>query len=462
LSYRTGSLLGAVIVLTTLARLVLAFAFPGFIAGDDVEILQTGFLRAFGWPYQPWEIRNLLIPDLLVAPVLRVAAALGVNSTQTLVSIASVPFVLLASLNVWLVFLLGRRWLGSGRPALLAAVLYALHWIPLGYGSTVYPRTASTACILLAALLLSGESGGFWREGLAGGLVAVAFAERYSEGIFLLPLAIVAGLRGRDLRDRMARGGAVLGGFLGVALLTSGLEDWLTWGKPFASLIAFARFTLIERRSSSLVASQPWYWYAWRLPKWLPVTLLPFLWRARRVRAVWPAAACALLPLLLLSGIHHKELRYLQGILPFVFLTAAAGAWSLWENGRRSMTAVLCLLSVALGFKGINFLAQKSMPAVQAAQALAREARGQTVALVQPWAFGGTIYLRPDVEVVEIPYPPTVADLEKAAARARWIAVYRKDLGPDLAAVLDRRGFTPAGDFAAGASRPVVLYAAGR
>ncbi|HET9209647.1 MAG TPA: hypothetical protein VFR03_04580 [Thermoanaerobaculia bacterium] len=462
MSHRTGFRLGALIALTTLVRLALAFAFPGFVAGDDVEILQAGFLRAFGWPYQPWEIRNLLIPDLLVAPVLRLAAALGISSTQTLVSVASVPFVLLASLNVWLVFLLGRRWLGSGRPALLAAVLYALHWIPLGYGSTVYPRTASTACILLAALLLSGEGGGFWREGLAGGLVAVAFAERYSEGIFLLPLAIVAGLRKEEPRVRMVRGAAVLGGFLAAALLTSGLEEWLTWGKPFASLTAFARFTMIERRSSSLVAAQPWYWYAWRLPKWLPVTLLPFLVCARRVRAALPAAVCAFLPLLLLSGVYHKELRYLQGILPFVFLTAAAGAWFLWENGRRTATAALCLLSVALGFKGINFLAQKSMPAVQAAQALAEAARGQTVALVQPWAFGGTLYLHPGIRVVEIPYPPTAPDLESAAARARWIAVYRKDLAPDLASVLDRRGFMPAGDFAWGAGRPVALFTAGR
>jgi 4-amino-4-deoxy-L-arabinose transferase-like glycosyltransferase len=433
------------------------------VAGDDVEVLQTGFLRAFGWPYQPWEIRNLLIPDLLVAPTLRLAAALGISSTQGLVSAASVPFVLLASLNVWLVFRLGRRWLGDDRPALLAALLYAFHWIPLGYGSTVYPRTASTTCILLAALLLSRESRGFWREGLAGGLVAVAFAERYSEGIFLLPLMVVAGLREEALRARMARGAAVLGGFLGAALLTSGLEEWSTWGRPFASLIAFARFTLVERRSSSLVAVQPWYWYAWRLPKWLPVTLLPFLVYARRVRAVLPAAICALLPLLLLSGVHHKELRYLQGVLPFVLLAAAAGAWSLWESGRRYATVVLCVLSFALGFKGINFLAQKSMPAVQAAQALAGTAQGEIVALVQPWAFGGTIYLRPDVKVVEIPYPPTATDLESAAARARWIAVYREDLRvkPEIADLLEGRGFIRTREFTGGAGRPVVLYAAG-
>jgi hypothetical protein len=455
---RTRSLLGALIAVTTMVRLVLAFRFYGFLTGDDVEILQAGFRRAFGWPYQPWEIRNLLLPDLLVAPALRIAAALGVASTRTLVALAAVPFVLLASLNVWLVFRLARRWLASDAPALLAATLYALHWIPLGFGSTVYPRTASTTCILLAAWLLS--RGAPWRAALAGGLVAVAFAIRYSEAIFLVPMLAVLVLERSPARDRVARCAALLGGFLGVALLAVGLEDGLTWGRPFASLIAFARFTLVERRSSSLVPGQPWYWFLWRLPKWLPVTLLPFLWRARANRALLPAALYTLLPLLVLSAVHHKEMRYLQGVLPFVLLIAAAGAWSFWESGRRWPVAILCVASIGLGLKGVKFLQDKSMAAVQAGEALAVLAQGQTVAVSQSWAYGGTLYLRPDVQVLELPYPLTAAALEDAAARVGWIAVYDRDLrtNPQLAALLAARGFTRRRDFVAGSSRPVVLY----
>ncbi len=463
-SNRTRALLAALIVAVTAVRLGLAFAFYGFLTGDDVEILQAGFRRAFGWPYQPWAIRNLLVPDLLVAPALRIAAALGVTSTRTLVSLASVPFVLLASLNVWLVFRLARRWLASDTPALLAAALYALHWIPLGFGSTVYPRTASTTCVLLAAWLLASAGGGLRRTALAGGLAAVAFAIRYSEAIFLVPMFAVLALEDAPARARLARCAALLGGFLGMALLTVGLEDGLTWGRPFASLAAFARFTLIEERSSSLVVDQPWYWLFWRLPKWLPVTLLPFLWRARRARALLPAALYALLPLLLLSGVHHKEMRYLQGVLPFVLLIAAAGAWSFWESGRRWPVAILCAASVALGLAGIVFLRDKSMAAVQAAEALAVLAQGRTVAVSQSWAYGGTLCLRPDVEVLDLPYPLTVTALEGAAARARWIAVYSRDLraNPSFAALLAARGFTRMREFVGRSSRPVVLYAADR
>jgi hypothetical protein len=460
---RTACALGSLILATTIVRLVFAFRFYGFFTGDDLEILQAGFRRAFGWPYRPWEIRNLLVPDLLVAPALRIAAALGVTSTRTLVALASVPFVLLASLNVWLVFRLARRWLASDAPALLAATLYALHWIPLGFGSTVYPRTASTTCVLLGTWLLAAARGGLWRGALAGGLVAAAFAIRYSEAIFLIPMLAVLWLEDGTARTRLARCAALLAGFSGLALLTAGVEDWLTWGRPFASLIAFARFTLLERRSSSLVVGQPWYWFFWRLPKWLPVTLLPFLWRARANRALLPAALYALLPLLLLSGVHHKEMRYLQGIVPFVVLIAAAGAWSFWESGRRWPVAILCGASIALGLTGIAFLRDKSMAAVQAGEALAAVAQGQAVAVSQPWAYGGTLYLRPRIQVLELPYPLTATALEDAAARARWIALYRQDLraNPAFAALLGERGFTRVREFVVETSRPVVLYAAG-
>ena len=119
--------LGAILVAATLVRLGLGSAFFGFHTGDDVEILQAGFLRALGWPYQPWEIRNLFLSDLLVGPAIALAAALGVRATVTLAWLASVPVVLLATANVWLVHRLALRWLGNERPALFSAGLYACH-----------------------------------------------------------------------------------------------------------------------------------------------------------------------------------------------------------------------------------------------------------------------------------------------------------------------------------------------
>lgn len=460
-SRRALYLLAGLIATTTLIRLGLGLVFFGFHTGDDVEILQAGFLRAFGHPYEPWSIRNLLVSDLLVTPALVAGRVFGVASPRIFVWLASIPFVLLASVNVGLVFALARRFFAQDGVALLAATLYAFHWIPLGYGSTVYPRTASTTCILLAAFLLS-HTGRVWREVLAGGLMAVAFAIRYSEAIFLFPMLAALWLRAEPVRDRLARSAAFVGGFGVFVLFTVGLEDWLTWGKPFSSLVAFANFTLLERQSSSLDPVQPWYWYLWRLPKWLPLTLLPFLWRSRRSPHALTIALYGLLPILFLSLIHQKQLRYLQGVIPFLMLLAAAGAGSLWMDGRRRLTAALCALSLLLGLGGITFLSKKSMAAVQAAQDLAAVQGLTTVALSQSWAYGGTLYLGTRVAVLDLPYPLRAPELEQALVRASCVALYEEDLAanPELSRLLARYGFVKARQYRWGRSKPVEVWQA--
>lgn len=455
--------LGAIVLTTTVVRLLLGFVFFGFHTGDDVEILQEGFLRALGWPYQPWEIRNLLVSDLLVGPVLALAAGLGIRSTQTLVWLSTLPFVLLASANVWLVYRLARRWLASEQPALLAAGLYAFHWLPLGYGSTVYPRTASTTCVLLAALLAGKKRTACWEAALAGGLIALAWAIRYSEAVFLLPLLASLWLREERWGARVRCSAALLLGFAAGSLLTVGLEDWLTWGKPFASLLAFARYTLVERRASGLEPDQPWFWYLWRLPKWLPLTVLPFLWRARKVPGSLTPALYVLLPLVALSVIHHKLLRYLQGIIPFLILLAAAGAWSYWvtgTRGRRRLVALLVSLSLLVGAGGLTFLAKKSMAAVVAAQRLAASSPRGTLCLSQVWAYGGSLYLGSDATLRDLPYPLSAEALDRDAAQCVVVALYQEDhrRDPRIPAVLERHGYTPFGDFRWGRSKPVLVF----
>ncbi len=455
--------LGAIVLTATVVRLCLGFVFFGFHTGDDVEILQAGLLRALGWPYQPFEIRNLLVSDLLAAPALALASAFGVGSTQTLAWLASVPFVLLASCNIWLVCLLTRQWLTGVEPALLAAFLYAFHWLPLGYGSMVYPRTASTTCVLLAALLLGRKSAGAWRAALAGGLIALAWAFRYSEAVFLLPLLASLWLREEPLRDRVRCSAALLGGFAAGSLLTVGLEDWLTWGRPFASLLAFARYTLVERQASALEPVQPWFWFLWRLPKWLPLTLLPFLWRARTVPGSLTRALFVLLPLLALSAIHHKQLRYLQGIIPFLIILAAAGAWSYWTIGtvgRRRLVAVLVALSFLIGLSGVAFLGKKSMAAVVAARHLAASSPRPAICLSQAWAYGGSLHLGRDAGLHDLPYPLSAEALLRDLAQCAVIALYEEDFrrDPRIAAVLEQHGYRASGEYRWGHSKPVVVF----
>jgi len=448
------------VAVTTALRLALAWRFFGFHTGDDVEIVQAALMRALRWPYQPLGLRNLLASDILAAPMAWLASTLGVESVSSLVRLTSVPFVALASANVVLVHRLARSWLGDERPALLAAGLVALHWLPLGYGSMVEARVASTTCVLGAAALLLGGPGLRGRAWLAGGLMGVAWAFRYSEGIFLAPLLLLVPGGGAG-ESRGAQIRRIVASFAVTSLITIGVEDWLSHGTPFASLADLIHYTLIERRSTSLVKAQPWYWYAWRLPRWLPLPLLPLVWQARRVEG-WPRiGAFVAIPIVALSAFDQKQLRYLQAVVPFALLLGAAGAWSLWRRGHRRVAAVLVVLSFLAGVRGISFLARKSMAAVAAARQMGSSlGPADTVCLSQSWAYGNDLFLAAGTTVRDLDYPLARATVERELGACAAAAVYLEDLERDAALEpgIAARGFVRARTVRWGRSKPVVVF----
>src|SRR3954463_6665833 len=173
--------LAAIIAAVAAAQLWLAWRYYGFLTGDDVEVLSEAFRRARGLAYTPWDIRNLFVADVVVAPV--VFLSRGV-STRTTIFLASLPFIALSSLTIWLVYQLALRWCDE-RAAVVAALLFATHWIPLSFGSTVYPRTLAAACVVGAVLIVN-------RWPFASGLlIGLAFADRFSEVVFIAPLLLI-------------------------------------------------------------------------------------------------------------------------------------------------------------------------------------------------------------------------------------------------------------------------------
>lgn len=450
--------LSAIVVATSAVRLGFAIRFFGFWTGDDVEILQRGFAIATGLPYQPWEIRHLLLPDLIVAPAVRLASVSGVSHVDGLVLAAKLPFVALAGINILLVFQLARRWLPTQWPALLAATLYAFHWLPLAYGSTVYPRTATTTCVLTAALILCSCRRGWTGAALAGGAVALAFAFRFSEVIFFVPCCALLLLDGRDMSQRLRECLAFLAGLIVVAGFVVGVEDWITWGQPFASFISFARYTLVEGASSSLVSEQPWFFYLWRLPKWLPPTLLVFFFGRVEWSRLTRPLLFVVLPVLSLSVIHHKELRYLQCVIPFVAIAAAGACWAWWQRGQRAVVAILVGLSLIWGLSGVTFMSKTSMAAVMAARSLSKDEGLRRVALSQAWAYGANLWLAA-ADVRDLPVHPTRDDLDAAAVDCQAIALYLDVFSPSagLKAWLSEHGFHQAASFSHLNSRPVVI-----
>ena len=424
------------------AQLWLAHRYFGFLTGDEVEVLAEAFRVARGFRYQPWAIRNLFVPDFVVAPAVWLAHALGVRDVARLIEAAALPSMLLSIATVFLVRALALRWSGDARAATAAALLFAFHWIPLAFGSTTYPRTLAAACIVAGALLLEGRDTR-WAAFAAGALAGLAFADRFSEIVFLVPLLALA--RRRAL--------LVAAGAAAVIAMTVGWYDFVTWGAPFSSAIDFANLTLAKPDFASLVKYQSPFWYLANIARWCSPALLPLLWFARD-RRPW---LFVLVPLVALSAIAHKELRYLQVLVPFLAIAAAVG-FARMRN--RCVAIALVVIAAATNLIGVRAFARKTMPAVLAAREIARDPHVHVVVVSQLWAIGDRLYLGDTTHVRDVGTPPV--RLAAALDGADAALLYASDVDEPVAAILAAHGFTAVRTFRDGSSRAVVVFRCGK
>jgi hypothetical protein len=466
--------LAALIAAVAAVQIWMAYRYFGFMTGDDVEVLSEAFRRARGLRYTPWDIRNLFVPDVLVAPMVWLTRGL---TTRSAILVASLPFVALSAVTVFLVYRLALRWSSNQRAALVAALLFATHWIPLGFGSTVYPRTLATACVLAAALIV--ERWPF----ATGMLIGVAFADRFSEIVFLAPLVTTVILSrrhpggvgdgegppagsnvprpyrvsGRGSFDRpqplpghrrLRMTGLVIAGAALSIVLTVGVYDWLTWGTPFSSIVHFAHLTLVAPDFASRVKYQAPWWYLANLARWCSPAMLPLLWYARRSRVLW----FILIPLLVFSAIQHKELRYLQVMIPFLCIAAAIGFASMRN---RRIAVALVAVSMLWDLYGLRSFARKSQPAVMAAQWMASNPSIHSIAASQLWAFGDKLFLGDRMAMSDIGTPPEHLE----AVNADAVALYETDLDvPSRVEALRANGYTAVRTFRDGTARAVVVF----
>jgi len=413
----------ALLVVVAAAQVWMAHRWFGFLTGDDVEVLAEAFHRAIGFKYRPWDIRTLFVPDFVVAPMVWLGHAVGVHDTRTLIEIATLPFIALTLATIVMTYRLTMRWSeGDNIAAGAAALLVALHWIPLGFGATVYPRTVAMAAIVAAALLVDRM------PFLAGALLGVAFADRFSEIVFLVPLLIVA----RRKAWKVAIGAAVS------ILVTVGLYDWITWGEPFGTLSRFANLTLVEPEFASRVKYQGPFWYVTNVVRWCAPALLPLMFFCRKREAwIW-----TIVPLALLSLVQNKELRYLEALIPFAMIAAAIGFAALWHR-QRTIAVALIAIAIPWNLIGLRAFAHKTMPCVLAARDLAANPRVNTVAMSQLWAYGDRLYLTDRMNVRDVNTPPTT--LAENLPGADAVALYEADVqeDPHIVATLVANHFVP-------------------
>ncbi len=429
----------ALVAAVTAAKLWLAARFYGFLSGDDLEIVQAAAKYALGLEYAPWSLRCLFHPAALVAPILEIAAAFGAaESPLTIAWLACLPTILASSATIWLTFRLSLRLGLESRTGALAAFFYAFHWLPLGYGSTQYARPISTMCFVLALLLALNERR---RWVFAGGLlIGAAFAVRFSEGLLALPfLAVVWWKHRRGSTMALAMAGGLAGG-----LLFAGLTDWLTWGRPLASLAEFVQIMSVQTPSEFPRNAKPWFWYGSSVLQWAgPAAVLLLIVAVRRAGARIPFAVLGLI-VFGYSLFTYKTYRYVQAAIPMVAILSAIGCAHLLSARPRALRAAgwaLLALAPLWGIeRTITLLRQKSRAAVDAALAM-KEREPRRVLLEQPWAYGGSLTFGNGVEIrdVEPRHPLGLAGVSLEAVDAA--AFYERDLADSDLQALESAGF---------------------
>jgi Alg9-like mannosyltransferase family len=383
-------IVGTLIVLAITVKLAGAWFQPGFFSGDDVEIHEMSLSALYGADWAVWELRSAFFPLTFIFPVQWAVYAAGVRDPSVLVFAGRAVVAATSTAVIPLTFVAARRLTGATAAAIVAAVFVTTNQLQMAFGSSELPRPVAAAFVVGAFALLCHES----RKTaiVAGTLLGVAFAFRFSECVFLAPAVLMLASRRRWFDAILLVTGAAV---TGASVLAA--ADYLYWGAPFASLVAAVDYTLIQRASSR--GYEPVFHYLVLLPHWTNWTVFALAvagsWRSRTL-ALW-----IWVPVVALSVLPHKETRYLIPVVPFLCIAAAVGFVDVtryvqrhWPARPAGMAAALLLPYLALG--AVQDAAGWRLRRTNREVALAKWLRDQEpggVAMRDPWRAGGRVYL---------------------------------------------------------------------
>jgi hypothetical protein len=318
--------LALTVALAALLRLVAALASRGFAFSDDhyevVAVAQGWLDGGREWLGHPGAWRSLLYPGLHWA-VFGALQAAGVADPQAKMLVVRLLHGAWSLLTVVYGYRLAGALAGPGA-ARLAGLLLAAFWYAPFIGVRDLAEVVCQPPLVATLWLAVRRPGGpHPRDLLAAGLWSgLAFALRFQAAI------VPAALGGVLLVRREARSAlALAAGFALAATALQGGSDWLGYGRPFSSLLAYVAFNA-DPRNVAQFPRGPWYQYLGTLAGVLipPTSVLLLYGAARAARrapqVLWPTLAF----LVLHSAYPGKQERFLLPVLPLVLVLVAIGA----------------------------------------------------------------------------------------------------------------------------------------
>ena len=295
-----------------------------FWPDEVLQTLEQGHRFAFGYGLVPWEfrdgVRSWFVPGL-IGVVMKAGALCGIHSGLGLARLVKTCIALGALGGGYATMRVAERF-GGLLAASLAGVLYAANPMIVYFGTRCLTDDMSIPFVAFGALLLTSPKESVRIERVrfgAGVLLGLATVVR-TQNALLVVTAIGVLLAMREWRAARA---FVLGAAAALAL--GGGLDWLTWGAPFSSSIAYVRFNLIEGKASSF-GTEPVLYYArtlWTSTGW-PIVLVAIGVAAATLRA---RMLVVLVVVFLFAHvlIPHKELRFLMPIVPVLIAGSSVG-----------------------------------------------------------------------------------------------------------------------------------------
>jgi hypothetical protein len=298
---------------------------------DEIhQSLEPAHRLVFGYGLIAWEFsegaRNWAFPGL-VAALLRLCAAVGIDSPDAYLTVVRLVFAAMSIGTALGIYRLARV-LGTFEDAAAAgAAAWALAAPSIYFAHRAMSENAATVAAVWALVFLLDPRAGRRSIWLGASLLGLSVLFRIQMGVLAIGvLGVLAARKNwRGLRQAFA--------VLVVWGVAYGAIDALTWndapgaayGGWFHSAIYYLRFTLVEGRASDWGVSPPGY-YGEFIFRSMPIVAVCVA--IGLIAGLRYATALSVLALLFLAGhsaIPHKEFRFILPMLPLAIAAAAAG-----------------------------------------------------------------------------------------------------------------------------------------